>query len=284
MPAWNLAGSGAPPTPIVPPPLGMIFWVKGDVGLVSDGSDFVSWADQGGQSQDLTVVSTPAPQTGVDDIDGIPAVTFPAGDDGVYAARSASIKDRNGVPMPYTHARTIMAMIRPTLHASVGRIGGPIFSTADQPNFECLFQVENWFTFNDAWFIFDNLWSFSGYQRLAPTTSIATWQDVNVLGEWRSSDFPEIAFAVNGGADEQLQTPGSIPTTTQAGAEAAAAGNVFGIGNCWNTSGNFIAANLHGVVSELIAWDWDLRTVPATHLQAIAYWASRYPSVPIVVS
>lgn len=285
MPGWALASTegGGSPTPLQPPSLGRIFWVKGDVGLSPASGDLTTWLDQGGQAQDLDVISTPAPQTGADAIDGIPAVTFPAGDDGAYAARAASLKDRDGNPVQFTNPRTIMAVIRPTAHDVVNRIGGPVFATADQPNFECLFQVEQWFTFTDAWFIFDNLWSFSGFQRLAPDTTVATWEDVPVLAEWRSSGFPEIAFAVNGGADEQLQTPASVLTTTQAGAEAVAAGATFAVGNCWNNGGGTIAANFHGSIAEIIVWDYDLSTNPAARAQALAYFAQRYPSIPVVV-
>ena len=275
------AVAAAPRPPPIPPEEGLVFWVKGDAELTSTAGNLTFWGDQSGQSQDLNVISLIAPQTGIDTIDGIPAVTFPAGDDGAYAARAAALRDRNGVPMAYVNPRTVMAIIRPTLHASVARIGGPVFSTADQPNFECLFQIENWFTFNDAWFIFDNLWSFSGNQRLAPTSSIATWQDVNVLSEWRSSGFPEIAFAVNGGDDEQLQTPGSVPTTTQAGAEGTGAGSTFAVGNCWNAGGGTISANFHGIIAEIIVWDYDLRSDPVAYAQALAYFRSRYPSVGI---
>jgi hypothetical protein len=286
VPGWSLAGADdggdRPPTPIGPPPLGMIFWVKGDVDLVPPAGDFESWADQGGQSQDLNLTGAIKPQTGADDIDGIPALTFPAEDDSVYASRNTAMKDRNGDPMPYTHARTIMAVFRPTRQFAVDRIGGPVFSTADQPNFECLFQVENWFTFDKAMFIFDNLWSFSGYQRLGPVTTLEEWEDVATLGEWRSSGFPEIAFAVNG-TEQPLQTPGSIPTTTQAGAEAAAAGSTFAVGNCWNNTGNLIAANFHGSICEVIMWDYDLSTNPIALAQARAYFAGRYPSIPVAV-
>ncbi len=267
-----------------PPLEGMIFWVKGDTELVSSGSDLVSWADQGGQAQDLVLVSTPAPQTGVDTIDGIPAVTFPAGDDSVYAARNTAMKDRNGATLAQGTARTIMAVFRPSLHDTVTRIGGPVFSLADQPNFECLFQVENWYIYNDAWFLFDNIWSFSGYQRLGPVTSVATWQDVNVLGEWRSSGLEaglNIQFAVNGGANEQLTDATPNNTTVQAGVTAAGAGSTFAVGNCWNNSGNLIAANFHGCIAEIIMWDYDLSTNVSARNQALAYFANKYPSVGI---
>lgn len=288
MPGWSLAagddGGGRPPTPIDPPPLGMIFWVgkQGFPPAPELGGDFTGWLDQGGQSQDLNLTGASPPQTGADDIDGVPALTFSNDDDQQFASRNTAMKDRNGDPMPYTHARTIMAVFRPTHHVAVDRIGGPVFATADQPNFECLFQVENWFTFNDAMFVFDNLWSFSGYQRLGPVTALATWEDVPILGEWRSSGFPEIAFALDG-AEQPLQTPGSIPTTTQAGAEGAAAGSTFAVGCCWNNTGNLIAANFHGAIAEVIMWDYDLSTNPTALAQARAYFAGRYPSIPVEV-
>jgi hypothetical protein len=269
---------------IAPPLEGMIFWVKGDADLLPTSGDFVSWADQGGQAQDLNLTGVNPPQTGVDTIDGVPALTFPAADDGAYAARASAMKDRNGNTLAQGTARTIMAVFRPTLHSTVTRIGGPVFATADQPNFECLFQIENWFTFNDAWFIFDNIWSFSGYQRLAPVTAVATWEDVNVLGEWRSSGGSvglAIAFAVNGGADQPLTDAGAIPTTVQAGITGGAAGNTFAVGNCWNNSGNVIAANFHGCIAEIIMWDYDLSTNVSARNKAIAYFANKYPSIDI---
>lgn len=288
MPGWILVapGSGAAPTPLPPPEppaLGMIFWVgKGNADLLSTGSDFTGWIDQGGQSQDLNLASTPPPQTGLASVDGVNALSFSLDDDGDYASRNTAMKNRDGDPIQYTDPRTIMAVFRPRHHVSVGRIGGPVFATADQPNFECLFQVENWFIFNDAEFIFDNIWSFSGYQILGPVTSLATWEDVWTLGEWRSSGFPNIASAINGVANP-LQTTSGVPTTVQNGAEGAGAGSTFAVGCCWNNTGNLIAANFHGDIAEVIMWDYDLATDPDALAQARAYFAYRYPSIPVVV-
>lgn len=289
MPGWALAASddGPAPTPLpppAPPALGMIFWVgKGNADLLATGSDMTGWVDQGGQSQDLNLTSTPPPQVGAASVDGVDAISLSLDDDGNYASRNTAMKDRNGDPLPYTAPRTIIAVFRPRHHVAVNRVGGPVFATADQPNFECLFQVENWFTFADAQFIFDNIWSFSGYQILGPVTTLAEWEDVWTMAEWRSSGFPNIASAVNG-VDNPLQTTSSVPTTNQNGAEAAGAGSTFAVGNCWNNTGGLIAANFHGDIAEVIMWDYDLATDPTALAQARAYFAYRYPSIPIVVT
>lgn len=288
MPGWIMVGPGGGPAPtplppVGPPLVGMIFWVgKGNADLLSSGGDFTGWIDQGGQSQDLNVTGVTPPQTGLASVDGVDALTFPPEDDSVYASRNSAMKDRNGDPLPYTAPRTIMAVFRPRLHFAVTRIGGPVFATADQPNFECLFQVEDWYIFQDAMFVFDNIWSFSGYQILGPVTTVEEWQDVWTLGEWRSSGFPEIAFALNG-VEQALQTTSGVPTTVQNGVTAAGPGSTFALGNCWNNTGGLIAANFHGDIAEVIMWDYDLTTDPAAIAQARQYFADRYPSIPVVV-
>jgi hypothetical protein len=278
-------------SPPRPPAEGLVLWLKGDVGLNSSGGLLTSWLDQAGQNQHIDQVPGAKPSTGLDTIDGIPAVTFPSGDSTAYAYHAGAMKDRNGTELTGTHARTVMAVIKPRLGgvpASV--IGGPVIAMADRPNvgmadnpnFECLFDVEPWGGHQNAWFVFDNLWPLSGYQRLAPDTPAATWNGVPVLGEWRSSGFPAIAFAVNGGSDQPLKDGANVPTTNQAGAQGNNPASSFMIGNAWNNTGFPHPRNFHGAIAEILVWDYDLSTSPATRAAAKAYLATRYPSLGIV--
>jgi hypothetical protein len=257
-----------------PTTTGLVLDLDGALGLSPASGTFVHWLDQAGQHQDIDVTTPGAePTTGTDTINGVPAVTFPTADNFVYAGHSGSLKDRNGVAMPYTHAITVYAVIKPKLGASTV-VGGPVFATATQPNFECLFDVEAWFTHLDAWFVFDNMWKLSGFQILAPDSSTATWNNVVVIAEWKSSGYPNLQFAINGGSNQQLRTQAGVPTTTQGGGIGAAPAASFVIGNCWSAGGAIQQHNFHGAIAKVLVYDWEVTGADRT--QTVTYLVNRF--------
>lgn len=247
---------------------GNVLFLHGSVGLSA-----TTWLDQAGQHQDADLVSGGfGPTTGVANINGIPAVTFPLTDGFIYAGHAGALKDRNGVAMPYTHAITVYTLFRPKLGASTV-VGGPVFASATQPNFECLFDIEAWFVHFDAMFVFDNIWKLSGFQLLGPDTSTVTWDGVTVVGVWRSSGYPNLRFAYNSGADLALTDQAGVPTTNQLGGLGAAPSPSYAIGNCWNAGGAIQQHNFHGDIAAVLVYDYDV--TGAAHTQNINYLASQ---------
>src|SRR6476620_9632062 len=152
-----------------PPSTGLVFWVKGDVGLESSAGLVTAWRDQGPFHQDLLSDGN-APFAGNVPIGNIPSVFFPLGAVSKYLVHSGTMKDRNGVAFTASHPRTVLAIIHPQ-QGNVGylRTGGAVFSFREQPYFQCLFSLEGFFHPN-GFYLFDNAWPFSGGQLLGPDT------------------------------------------------------------------------------------------------------------------
>lgn len=263
------SGTGAPPS------TGLVFWVKGDKGLSS-----TTWLDQSGMAQNLDLVSGGAgPSIGLDTINGVPCVTFPTTDTSIYASHTGNLKNRNGTAITFNDPLTIIAVFKPTLGAS-SVVGGPVFAMALQPNFEALFDVEDWFVHFSAMFVFDNIWKLSGFQLLGPDTTQAAWQNTTVVGVWKSSGYPNFQFSANG-VDLPIRDQAGTPTSSQGGGLGAAPTASFVLGNCWSAGGAIQTHNFHGAIPEVMVYDYNLTGSALT--SALAYIAGRYASASVLL-
>jgi hypothetical protein len=260
-----------------------VFWVKGDAGVTAPGGLLTVWADQSGFGQDLNYVGAAGFEIpwGGDVIDGIPCATFPHPDGAVppgvnNIARLSPMLNRTGDPFGYGpgdhEARTIMAMVLPR-EGRFNIVGGCVLQFNSTPPFQCIFDLEP-NSFPDAFYGWSRQWRDPATANRAPDTPPATYEDLPVLCEWRSSGYPDLTFAVNGVAlpltPATMQgTPGPNPAGT------VILGNLDADG----TGDNFHC--FHGSIAEVLAWDHDLPELERTN--ALLYMRSRYPSAPIVV-
>jgi len=288
-PAWSLEG-GAGGTPPAPPPTGpptegLILWLKGDAGLTSVAGAATAWADQSGFGQDVGLfpLGDAGPFTGLESIDGVPAITFPT-DGGVGAVPGRALyrvdlRDRFGALFGYNvgerQPRTIIAMIRPRNSTAFFNVtGGMPVAMVSNPGFGAIFDVESTDT-PGGFYAWSRGWrSLSAGQTCeAPSVTAGaggTYDDQPTLAVWASTGFPVISFAVNN--VNQALTPSTMPGATGPGAAS------FWIGRV-----NQAGPDFFGAMTELLIWDYDLTTDdPAGYAQAVAYMKGRYPSAPIV--
>lgn len=277
-PAWATAQGGIPPRPPSPPLTGLVFWVKGDEGLESSAGLATAWLDQSSKGQDLDHFDVDhQPLTGEDEIDGIPCLSFPLNnvDGTTYLQRETAMVNRLDAPFGFGQARTVMAALLPKFSGAAFSItGGPVFSFFEGPLFQCLFDLEDTDD-PDAFYAWSSGWRDLGAALRAPDEaggSGGIYNGTPTLAEWRSTGYPDIAFAVNG-ADLTL-TPG-----TQYGTTGPNPPGGFLIGNA---AVNGFGLNFLGAVAEVLIWDYDLSSDPAARAQALAYFAYRYPSIPMV--
>lgn len=258
-----------------PPETGLVFWVKGDAGLESSGGLLTAWRDQGPLHQDLDTTDGNAPSVGLDSINGIPAVSFPLGNNSKYIRSTATMKDRNGNPFTAALNRTVFAMVLPQL-GNVGfpRVGGAVFSFRETPCFECLFSLESFFHV-DGMYLFDNAWPYSGGQLLGPDTDDLVYADKPTLVMWTgaASTGSLIGAAING-------TSIVLSPSTSAGVVGASGPAGFLLGNADNATGT-PQANNQGAITEVVIYDYVL--TGAVLSQVLGYFASRYTSAPIAV-
>jgi len=200
-------------------------------------------------------VSATQPQTGVDTVNGIPTVTFPAGGNNAYLSAGATMKDRNGNAFTAATPRTVIAVLKPhTSSAGFGFniTGGPVFSFREQPCFQCLFDLESNFRPN-GFYVFANVWRFGGEEIRGPDTAAVIYNNLPVVCEWygASSTGSTITVAVNGA------TISTTPATSLGSAGAAPPAG-FVAGNCDNAAGAVNNANFPGAIEEILVYDWIL--------------------------
>lgn len=274
--------SGAPATgagaaTATPPSTGLVFWVRGDRGLQSSGGLLTAWRDQGPFHQDLDTTDGNAPSvTGVT-VNGVPAVTFPLGNNTKYIRATATMKDRDGNAFTAATPRTVLAMIVPRTGnvGGINRTGGPVFSFREQPCFECLFSLESFFHVN-GFYWFDNAWPFSGGQLLGPDAAAVVYAAKPTLAMWqgKATTGAAVLAAVN-------NVSVALTPSTSAGVAGAPGPAGFVLGNADNNTGT-TQSNFQGDIAEVLVYDYVL--TGAALAQAAGYMASRYSSAPISVS
>jgi hypothetical protein len=252
---------------LAPPLDGLVQWVKGDVGVSqTDAPTRVSnWADQSGHSQDFTQPNAGGqPYILGDSIDGIPVITFGAGIDANKSfVTAANFKDRFGVDMDGGSPRTIFCVIKPDQSGAFGNRTGGI-----------LWNGNTW----DSYFFIDPdgiigpagngyAWmrtpgDFGNANVFTPTASYAS---TPTLSQHFSNGRPDLEFRIN-----NVINP--LTPATMFGAAGAASPATF------SDSGSLAFL---GGVSEILVWDYDLRTNPTALAQANAYIQLRYPSISI---
>lgn len=274
MPGWPFnTGSGAGPTPLHPPLLGLVQWTKSDVGLtVSPATRVAGWADQSGHAQDWEQQGnnpSNAPYILGDDIDGIPLITFGvAGDANKGFQTVGTFKDRFGADMTGSSPRTIYVVTKPKFDGAFARMGGE------------LWMANSWetdFFFDPTGIIgpVNGAYAFSGItgSGIGPATSNqftpqnggagGPYDNVPRLLSWSSSARPQLTFAIDGGA------PTVLAPTTMIGAAAGASIAFLGAS---------FPAYLGGV-TEVLVWDHVLDAGETA--TALAYIGSRYPSIAL---
>lgn len=278
-PAWALEGGASPPTPPPAWRAGLIAWYKGEnivEGTGPDAGRVVSWTDATDFHQDLdTVHPENKPFAGVDDIDGIPCVTFPlVFADGCMIARDANLVDSDGAPITIG-PRTVVAVMLPRCATGFVITGGPVVTfLQESPPMTCVFDLESNLTPNGA-YAFAPRWRslFASANEWTPQTGGpgGPYDGVPTLGEWQLPSGTGIAFYVN-----NALTP-VAPTTRSSTVAVSETGIVVGNGGlaletCWL-----------GAFSEIMIWDYDLSENPAARAELLTYIAERYPSIPLVV-
>lgn len=282
MPSWSLARGAFIFSSRQPSKTGLVAWFKGDVGILPASpatGNIVSWADSSGHGQDLDDVgpSTRAPLVGLDDIDGIPAVSFPiAGTSDVYIRRLANLVDRNGDPIE-AGPRTVFVVTKPKFSASNFSItGGPAFTFFNNtlPQFGCLFDLESNFVVNGA-YCWSSAWR-DPANALQATPLVGgaggPYDHVPTLLEWRTTGYPQLDFLLN----NALTT---LTPAVQYGGTGPSANTGFMLGN---EGIGGAGLNYQGSFSEVLVYDYDLTTAPSQHAKTIAYLRTRYPSIPLV--
>jgi hypothetical protein len=262
-----------------------MLWVKGDAGLLSDvDHNVIAWLDQAGQHQNL-LAPPPDPSAildNVDSIDGIPCASFPLiGNPKTYLYSPSTMKDSHGVNTTAATIRTLMAVFIPRSSNDAGPTicGGALFAWRSTPCFEALFDLESTFLAN-GFYLFANAWRFSGDELRAGATAMATYDGRPTMAEWRGASTPGSPIAVNINNEVGGVT---ITPSASVGVIGVAPPAGFVLGNCDNLA-TLSQVNFHGSIAEVLAWDYDLSTVPAARTQALQYLANRYPSCGIMVT
>lgn len=305
MPAWALdpAAAGGTPTPVGPPGLGtsLVFWVKGDAGLVPSSDDLrmLTWANSATPSPNPGLISAGTdgangPLVGIDSLDGIPGVTFPGVDPGAFFLVQLAatpgvpliMKDRDGTNFGYgageTQARTTISVCRAIFCPDIFDIvGGTLVRFGTTPtggtqDFETLFNLEP-LTAPDAFFLFSNDWrnSYALALQGPPTDGGADgpYTDVPVVVEHSSSGFDEIQTFVNG--VEVTLTPAVMPAAV--GGHPVQDWFVYGaVNQVGDLNGQWHGARFEDLI-------YDVKLTGAPRSQLYAYLAARFPTIPIVV-
>jgi len=282
-----------------PAAAGLVFWVKGDAGLVpsSDGLRLLTWANSAIPSFNPGLVSAGAdgihgPAVGLATIDGIPCVSYSHTDPGAYylvqLGAAQLWKDRTGTLFGYgageTQPRTTFSVVRPVFSPTIFNIvGGTLLRFGNTPtggpqDFETLFDLEP-LTDPNAWFLFSNNWR-NGFAAAlqgphTPGGAGGPYSGVPVVVQHSSSGFNNITVRVNG------QLVALTPNVMEPpdGGHPIALYAVYGaVDQAGDVNGQW-----HGDRCEDLIYDVDLESTPAALTQTWAYLASRYPSAPIVV-
>lgn len=272
------------PIPSAPalPATGLVLDLRGNAGLTSSAGFATAWADQSGFGQDVTdLPGNPGPETGLETIDGIPALTCPLGNiagRGLYRASPDGILDRNGVHMGYgpgeTQTRTFMAMIKPRYSAGAfGITGGLLAEFGSDPTFQPLFDLEDTAPHGpNGFYLWSKGWRDPGTGAIqGPDTvggSGGIYDGVPTLVEMFSNGFSDIGVRVNG-VTVPL-TPSAMTGTPAASTTSFALLRAISGG-----------LNFQGAATQFSIWDYDLRTNPTALTQAENHYLARYPSAPI---
>ena len=275
----NIIGAGGLPAPSSatsrPPSVGLVFWVRGDLGLESTAGVATAWRDQSGYGQDITdLPANPGPSTGLDTINGTPAVTFPlanAAGKGLY--RTTGVRDRNGNVIGYgvgeTQARTFIAILMPRFSAVAFNItGGIVAEFGSVPTFQPIFNLEDNFHVN-GFYVWSKGWRDSGTGALqgpdTPGGVGGVYNGVPLLVEWASTGFDNISMRINGAIIPI--TPSVLPGPT-----GNTSNPIFSLGRA--SSGGL---NFFGAISEVMIWDHVLSLAEREELTS--YVAGSHPSI-----
>lgn len=297
-PAWALdgGGSGATPTPLQPPATGLVFWVKGDAGVHETAGAVTAWDDQGSLGQNLDASNAgKEPTIGSDTLDGVPGIVYPLGattpgstDPTLlkFLGRASNLLSEPGVDFGIDtgdhSVRSVMAVIRPQRDpgAATNLTGGTVVNFRQQgvsnKTFSCMFFLQAFFnSFEPIWVLYSTDGPYGVFRMNGPDTPGSTFEDQPLLVEWLST-YPALAVNVNG-APVTL-TPSAIAAGQADATTGAADGFVVGGQNLGTVLPNF-----QGAIFEVIVWNYDLSTDPVALAAARAYFAQRYPSIPVVV-
>jgi len=221
------------------------------------------------------------PLVGIDSIDGVPCISFPtAWNKSSYVGRSTDLLTTANIPLAGTAARTVLAVILPQYNAGAfGITGGAVVGFWQQGRLQnCVFDLESNFVANGA-YAWANVWRGPDLNtnncQWGPQTGggVGPYNNVPTLGGWYLGTSPAIMFRVN-------NVPKTLAPLTRAGIQTTLLqGAIVGSGVEALYGGN----TFYGSIAEILVYDFDLTTNPAAHATTMAYLATRYPSVPIVV-
>lgn len=269
-PDGTQSSSGAAAVSTSPSTVGLVQWVKSDVGLtISPATRASNWADQSGQGQDFRQDGNNpgnAPYVLGDSIDGKPLITFGTGVDANKAFdTAANFKDRNGIDMDGAHARTILTVIKPQFSGAYNRAGGPLWSQPSWVSYFFLDPTGIVGPVNGAYAWFNT--SYATANQFTPVSggSGGPYDGTPLLTEYFSSGRPDLEFRIN-------NTMIPLTPTTMDGAAGGAAPAHFSDSN---------ALAFLGGVTEILVYDYDLRTDPTSYTQTISYIGSRYASLSL---
>lgn len=254
------AGSASTSTP-TPPTVGLVFWVKGDAGLVTVvdpdvGPVVVRWRDQSGFGQDVVdLPGNPGPYAGRDTISGIPCATWDTdGGHGATALRGlfrvAGLVDRNGHPFGYgtgeTQARTVVAVIMPRYSATAFDItGGIVCEMGSTPAWQPLFDLEPNFGNARGFYLFSaGFWR--GAANAGPDTTggvAGPYNGTPIVVEWNSTGFDNLGVRLNGSTT-------ALTPSVMGGGTGPTINPQFSLGR--QSSGGF---NFFGAMSEMLIFD-----------------------------
>jgi len=269
-PAWSLIKGGAFPVPLRPSSTGLVQWTRSDVGLtISPATRVAAWADQSGHGQDWQQTGgNPgnAPYVLGDDIDGNPLITFGVGGDANKSFNTAAqFTDRFGSPMDGAHARSVLAVLKPIFSGAYNRTGGPVWSANSWWSEFFLDPTGIFGPVNGAYAWVDNNGSWGDANQFTPVVSggAGPYDSVPTLAEYFSPGRPALGFKIN-----DVDVP-LAPLTMHGAAGPASAAQL---------SDSSSLAFLGGL-TEVLVYDFDLRTDATAYAKTLAYLASRYPSI-----
>ncbi len=247
-----------------PPRLGLVQWIKGDAGLTVVATKVSAWADQSGFGQNFLQANPGNQPYSLATINGIPSISFGvAGDANKFMQTAAQFKDRNGVAMSGTSARTVMVVWRPRYDPAYGRTGGYIWGQGDTTHWNAYFELRSDVVANGAYAWTKTIGDYGNALQFTPIPGGAggPFDGIATITEWTSSGWPDITFRINNAVT--ALTPATMNSTP-------------GTPDVASLSTQFIACL--GAISEVLVWDYAIDADARS--QAIQYLTGRYASTP----